>query len=507
MKKSMANPQRSKPLAHASKASALNVNLLIPPTVPELLPDIEGGVENLLPMVASRVPLRVEFPMWANSNPSVQFPEHLALYWNQVLVENKTWTQPISPDELFILVPTRFLLHGLHALHYQVTLFNNSQNSSRILEINIDREAPEFIGDNNTLLFDADILQNGVTEDYLAAFGDQVAAQIPPYWGAEPGDTIRWYWSDKAAGKEMAGMRVLGKDDVRRLSPGSAANKAPYTVTFEGDFIRNARDGLRFARYEIQDRAGTATQYSLTLAVDSKASPPPRKLKHPFIREAVGSEENPFSTLLPADAPNGVTFVVPKDTEIKPGETVTIHWGAPGTVGAYQTSTPIAAGSREYLVPRAYIAPHMNSQVELYYQINIPNQPPSPSHFVTVRAITGLPVVQCAKIQNAQLNLRTMGEKAQFTLGEWQYRDTTQFVKVWIEGVDRNDVTKMLILPVVDALPVPTEGGIIALGSISKVDLQKLALNYQFRVSVQVSFDQQASWLKFPDVAATLVDA
>ncbi|QXH48889.1 hypothetical protein KSS93_10950 [Pseudomonas xanthosomatis] len=472
-----------------------------------MLPDIEGGVENLLPFAASRLPLRVEFPMWANSYPSVQFPEHLELYWNETLVEKKTWTQPISPDELFILVPTRFLSHGLHALHYRVTLFNNSQNPSRKLEINIDREPPEIIEDDDTLLFDVDIRREGVTEDYLAAFGDQVAAQIPPYWGAEPGDTLRWYWSDDPAGKQMVGMRVLGKDDVRRLTPGSATTKAPYTVTFTGDFIRQTGDGIRFARYEIQDRAGTTTQRSLALAVTSKASPPPRVLHRPFIREAVGSDQNSFSTLLPADAPNGVTFVVPEATEIKPGETVTIHWGVPGTVGAYQTSTPIAAGSRDYLVPRAHIAPHMNSQVELYYQINTPNQPPSPSHFVTVRAIIGLPIVQCAKIQNAQLNLRTMGEKAEFTLGEWQYRDTTQFVNAWIEGVDRNDLTKVLILPIVDALPVPTEGGIMALGSISKVELQKLALNYQFRVSVQVSFDQQASWLKFPDAAATLVDA
>ncbi|WP_369990419.1 hypothetical protein [Pseudomonas xanthosomatis] len=499
--------QRSKPLAKASEARVLNVNVLVPPTVPELLPDIEGGVKNLLPFAATRLPLRVEFPMWANSNPSVQFPEHLELYWNEALVEKKTWTQPVSPHELFILVPTRFLSHGLHALHYKITLFNNIQNPSRPLEINIDREPPEIIEDDDTLLFDADIRNKGITEEYLAAFGDQVAAQIPPYWGAEPGDTLRWYLSDDPAGKQMAGMRVLGKDDVRRLTPGSAATKAPYTVIFEGDFIRQIGDGIRFARYEIQDRAGTATQRSLALSVTSKASPPPRVLHRPFIREAVGSEHNPFSTLLPAHASNGVTFVIPAATDIKPGETATIFWGEPGTTGAYHTSTPIAVGSREYLVPRAHIAPNMNSQVELCYQINIPNQPLSPSHFVTVRAITGLPIVQCAKIQNAQLNLRTMGEKAEFTLGEWLHRDTTQFVKAWIEGVDRNDLTKVLILPIVDALPVPTEGGIMALGSISKVELQKLALNYQFRVSVQVSFDKQASWLKFPDAAATLVDA
>lgn len=499
----MATNKRPSAKNKASKPKALENALLVEPTVPDLLPEFEGGVKNLLPFSASRLPLRVEFPMWANSHPSEDDPEHLDLYWNNLLVSGKTWSHPVKPEDLYILVPVGFLKHGEHALHYKVTLYNGTSAPSRPLTINIDREAPELIEGQDTLVFDSDILRNGVTEEYLQAFGDKVEAEVPAYFGAEAGDTLKWYWSDDPAGRELAGMRVLGKDDVKQ--PSTGRSKARLLVWFDGDFIRQARDGQRFARYEIQDRAGTATQRSLALAIVSKASPPPRVLFPPFIREATGSEY--FSTLLPANAPNGVTFVVPEATEIKPGETVTIHWGEPGTVGAYQTSTPIAAGSREYLVPRAYIGPHMNNQVELYYQINKPGEKPSPRHVVSVRAITGLPIVQCSKIQNAQLNLRTMGENAAFTLGEWQYRDTTQFVRAWIEGVDRNDVTKVITLGIVDALPVPTEGGIMALGSISKAELQKLALNYQFRVSVQVSFDQQASWLKFPDVAATLVDA
>jgi len=44
------------------------------------------------------------------------------------------------------------------------------------------------------------------------------------------------------------------------------------------------------------------------------------------------------------------------------------------------------------------------------------------------------------------------------------------------------------------------------LGQVGKTDLSTLALNYQFRVSVEVSFDDKKSWLKFPDVAAQLED-
>lgn len=44
------------------------------------------------------------------------------------------------------------------------------------------------------------------------------------------------------------------------------------------------------------------------------------------------------------------------------------------------------------------------------------------------------------------------------------------------------------------------------LGAVLRTELLRLALNYQFRVSVEVSFDDKASWLKFPDAAATLED-
>ncbi|XRA86762.1 hypothetical protein RPN53_09810 [Pseudomonas putida] len=114
--------------------------------------------------------------------------------------------------------------------------------------------------------------------------------------------------------------------------------------------------------------------------------------------------------------------------------------------------------------------------------------------------------MQCSDIRNRALNLRTLGESTTFTLESWPFRHTSQFVNAWIDGVESGNVTREIRLPIATALPVPSETGVMVLGSVTKTELLRLAINYQFRVSVEVSFDDKLSWLKFPDAAAQLED-
>lgn len=476
--------------------------LLVPPTVPKLVPDVEGGLPNTVEFRATYLPLRVEFPLWAHSNPSEMDNEYLTLYWNNAKVETKTFSRPIQPDELFILVPVNKLIEGPHHLHYEVTIFNDTLVASRPLVINIDKTPPMLDPDDDRLMFSDYVIRQGVTEDYLEANGDKVEGTVPPILGAEPGDVVKWFWSDDPVGQHMVDMMTLTAEHIETFSTQSMSK--PIELIFPGAFIRQSRNGTRFVRYEVQDRAGTAVQRALARSLQSDPSPPPRVLPPPRIKEATGSDY--FSTLLPSNAVNGVTFVIPDDAEIRPNETVTVYWGEPGTLGGYSTSTPNAPGSREFLIPRVHVAPHMNNRAELYYQINKPDLPPSPSHHVTVRPVDGLPIVQSSKIQNGAINLRTMGESATFTLDGWLFRHTSQFVNAWILGVDQDDLTKEIRLDIANELPVPTEAGMMVLGAVSRTELSRLGRNYQFRVSVEVSFDNKESWLKFPDVAAQLED-
>ncbi|MFJ4443672.1 hypothetical protein ACIPZ8_16455 [Pseudomonas sp. NPDC089422] len=496
--------QETKEPSNASTTApspATDTALLVPPTVLDLVPDAEGAPSNVVDFVATYTPLRVEFPMWAHSAPELG-TEHLTLYWNGVEVDSKSFDKPIQPEDLFILAPVKFMIEGEHELHYHVVNYVGEPSTSRPLTIYIDKTPPLLAPGDDKLQFPDFIIREGVTEDYLKANDDKVTATVPPFLGAEPGDSVKWYWSDDPVGEQMVGMIKLTKDDIEIL--GTQSSSKPLELDFPGAFIRQSGNGTRFARYEVQDRAGTAPQRALARSLLSDPSPPTRELPPPRIKEATGSDF--FSTLDPAKALNGVTCVIPNDADIRPGETVTVYWGEPGTLGGYSTSTPTSPGAREYLIPRVHVPPHMNSRVELHYQINKPDVPPSPSHFVTVRKIEGLPIVQCSDIRNGALNLRNLGNSASFTLDGWSFRHTSQFVNAWILGVERGNITREIRLPIATQLPVPTEAGVMTLGSVSKTDLVKLALNYQFRVSVEVSFDDKVSWLKFPDAAAQLVD-
>ena len=69
------------------------------PSVGAVLDNIPGGQENLLPASALKDPLRVDVPMWLNSDPAPSEPEHLYLYWNDEKVAEKTWTAPVPPGD------------------------------------------------------------------------------------------------------------------------------------------------------------------------------------------------------------------------------------------------------------------------------------------------------------------------------------------------------------------------------------------------------------------------
>lgn len=479
----------------------LDTALLIPPTVPKLVPDVEGGRSNTVEFRATYLPLRVEFKQWANSHPEIE-DEYLSLYWNDQLVEKKTFSQPIRPEELFIMVPVDKLIEGPHRLHYEVVIYTDHLATSRPLDIYIDKTPPMLDPDDDRLGLPEYVIREGVTEEYLKANDDELVGTVPPILGAEPGDVVKWFFSDDPVGQHMVDMMTLTQAHIE--TRGTQSISKPIELIFPGNFIRQAGNGVRFVRYEVQDRAGTAPQRALARSLMADPSPPPRELPPPRIKEALGSDY--FSTLDPAKAASGVTFVIPDDADIRPNETVTIFCGEPGTLGGYSTSTPITPGAREYLIPRVHIPPHMNSRAELYYQIDKPDVPPSPSHYVTVRRIEGLPIVQCSDIRNGALNLRSMGDHATFTLDDWSFRHTSQYVNAWIEGVDRRNPSVEITLPIATGLKVPTEAGMMVLGTVTKTDLLKLAINYQFRVSVEVSFDDKVSWLPFPDAAAQLED-
>ncbi|MBC3486260.1 hypothetical protein HU750_11325 [Pseudomonas sp. SWRI50] len=514
--------KRSTPAKRSKSSSTRNdMVFYLPPIIPALLMDVDDAPSNQLPFAATYKPLRVEFPKWLFSDPSEEDPETLTLYMEvlydlasartamRVPVASKTWTAPIAENDLFVEVPTRYLRDGRYKYHYEVTLFNGDLTPSKELIINIDTTPPS-LGQTPLFSFNPAVVRNTLTDAYFQNNDQQLIGALPPpraedippgfegetlpYIGAAVGDVVMWYWSQDPAGNELVGRRELKTVDLGK----------PLEVSFPADFIRQSGNGMHFPRYEVQDRAGTALQRSMSVALNFEGTPVAARTP-PSIKEASG---NAFSSeLKPVDASNGATVLIPASAVIE-GAKTRVYWGAPGTAFAYETDTPVSPGSREYTIPKAFIAPHMNKVVEVYYHVQVEGEKPSQIHRTAVQWITGLPRTQSDQIQDGLLVLDTLsGGPATFTIGTWSHIATSQYISAWIEGVERGNVENAVILPIATEMEVPSEDTTITLGSLDKAILEKLAPLYQFRIHVRVSFDDKESWRVFPFVDATLVDS
>lgn len=90
--------------------------------------------------------------MWQNSGPSPGDPEYLRVYWNDMLLEEKIWTEPVQPADLFSMIAQQYLIEGQHRLRYSVETANQVQTESETLVFVIDKTAPVF-EDEGALIF------------------------------------------------------------------------------------------------------------------------------------------------------------------------------------------------------------------------------------------------------------------------------------------------------------------------------------------------------------------
>lgn len=467
---------------------------LPPPRIGALLPDIEGGPINLLPYSATLAPLRVEFELWPDSHPTPDDPETLTLFWDDERIDSQTWTAPIAETDLFMLIPaSRLLTEGEHTLRYSVVFYNGNSADSSALSINIDTSPPQLPEDSG-LIFAGEVMARGVTDAYLQAHGDQLQASVPAYLGIEPGDVLTWYWSATIGGPERVGTRVLAPADIG----------SPLTIEFPGDSIRAAGDGVRYARYTVQDRAGTAVQRALPMPLQVDATPVAPNFPAPYLKETGSSGST--STLDPSRALNGATLVIKPEATLEPEDSVTVFWAEPGEYGAYSTCVPVSSGSREYAIPTFNVSARLASQLKLFYKVTRRGTTYSSAyHTLTVEAPKHLPNPQCDKITGSYLSLGNVGEgRATFTLGSWQHRNTSQFIRLYVEG-KRKDGKKDPVM-VAEAASVPSSTGIMTVGTLIRHDLEVFVVPSGVEIRAFLSVNNQNSWIEFPFSSATLIN-
>ena len=453
---------------------------LAPVLIEDLLDDFEGGESNLLRYSATQKPLRVAFEMWENSDPSPDGPETLTLFWNDQPVDSKTWTATVAETDLFIIVPERYMsTDGKHTLRYEVELYNSNVSVSRPLDIYIFTTPPELAKDS-ALLFDPAVIANGVTDAYLQTNGDALPAMVPAYKNVRPGDVLTWYWSKTVGGQDLVDSWTLTLDDTSK----------PLQINFPGELIRKLGDGMRYAHYTVQDRAGTPLQHALPIKLQCNATPLPTRFAPPYLKETGSTGSS--STLKPARATNGGTAVIKSGSSFEPDDIVTMYFAHPGEHGAFSAVVSIAPGEMECAIPRANIAARMGSKLELYFEVTRRGKNhPSDPHLLKVEA-PDIGAPQSEQIGREPLSLSKMGPVT-FTLERWVLKDTGQFVRLYITGV-RNDGSKDPVV-VAEATPVPSADGDMTIGTVTADALRVFVTPSDLEILAFLSVDNKQSWI------------
>ena len=483
---------------------------LVPPMIPGTLPDITGGEENLLPAGVWTKDLRVEFAQWQDSNPSPGNSEILELNWDGNLAGAKSWEGPIPPTDRFIMVPMQYLTEGAHGLYYRVKLVNGDWTRSDDMTVTIDKTAPVInSGIAGKLIFPQEVIDDGITDHYLAAHGEEVLAEVPAWDAPQPGDVISWYWSDDATSPILeAGTKILQQGDG-----------PPFRVAYPGKLIRDNGDGQRFATYFIKDRAGNSSPFALPVALTADTKPVPRDLPWPVIEEATGTGQTMI--LLAEDSISGAVVRIPDTAVIYPGEPVWVQWGDPADVyGSYRADVPITPGGRRFSIPMKYVAAHLEETLPVYYQVEEPLLTwTSDERTLSIRALplNRLPTIQCPDA-DGQYVLRysqVPANGARLRLDRWVMMTIDQCVTFKMTGVTTaGTATEYVALDKHRVTSAELTAGIGSSGDVTvpKNFLNTLRRNAKFSLTVYVTFaagpvcPPPGELPNFPVLELTLVD-
>lgn len=468
------------------------------PEVQGLLPDIPGGETNLLPEALTRTDLKVWFTVPVNSDPT-KGKETVELFvdGNPTPLVTREWTQPIGDTDRYVVVPQAWLRgnDGEHRFAYTITIYNGEKADSFDLVMTLDTVAPLLA--SSKLDFPAAILPpNKLTALYLDQNLDKVEATIrPAYVSPLPGDRITWYWGSSPGNQEQGGVIVLNDKNYTD----------PLVITITGELIRQRKDGWRYAWYQVQDRAGNPSQRSEPVELDVDATPIPRRLPAVKVKDAVGSTSR--GVLNPRDAVSGAVVTVLPGADIHPGEQLFLQWAQKDTPGAHRTDIPIAPNTRDFRIPAAKVAWHIDKTLFVEYDVFEPDvvEPHKSTRYeLRVDSLSGTPIVQCSHVSGNQLSLASLTTGwADFTIRPWTLIARDQFFTIAVVGtaIDGTELT----IPVQTAASVPEVETNMPVGRISKANLQRYRIGGQLEVTFKVSFDNKLTWQSFLPLKPTLV--
>ena len=307
---------------------------LAAPTVPAALPLLADEVAYTIPRSAQIGDLQIDIEELWGGTGTLDPGEitTVTFLWDGVVVDTRTQEAPYGDEILPFsgwIPEINSSSPGLHRLQYIVDLASNGNITmpSLPIEVNIDKEAPNQGQRGKRLIFPNDIVDSGVTDDYLAnpINNDQVVAIVPRWPDMRLEDTVEAYLSLLPAGRRSH-RRSRTLDVVARVVIEQHHKDGdPIELVFEGDTLRQHRNADYDAHYYLIDRGGSEGPRSLAATLLIDLTPSPSLLRPPEVPQA-NADSNSRIDLDDARAPGGVFMNILEITDADADDVLRPTW-------------------------------------------------------------------------------------------------------------------------------------------------------------------------------------
>lgn len=288
---------------------------LVAPTLPDALDPLSTETAFLLPVANRAEALKITIgELWAGYRPL----NELVFYLGQnasdmVLVENP---DPSDFPQTFEIDKFDLRSGGVHELYYTVSI-PGSTVSSHSIWLDLDKDPPNIGRRPSALQFPQEVLEYGVTQDYLDNHGGNVIATASKWPDIKLEDEL-WYYLRRSAKPGNETQEEVGR---KIITPADLA--APeIEVTFTGDDFLALGKGKCVAYYYLKDRAGNEGDNSDDSPVFPVFLDPPLQLLAPevplFDQNGLIDEET---------ARTPVQVWIRAMAGIEHGDQVIVHWG------------------------------------------------------------------------------------------------------------------------------------------------------------------------------------
>ncbi|MGE6566533.1 hypothetical protein ACQKF2_14500 [Pseudomonas hunanensis] len=358
------------------------------------------------------------------------------------------------------------------------------------LSLTIDEVAP-VLGDNQgSLVFDEEVLRDGVTARYLE--NNVLQALVPRYQTPAVADTLIVYWDREPFANEEV-------DRYELMDP-----SRPISIVFSKEMILARGDGKRYVHYKVCDRAGNLSAGSQPVTLEVAATPIPRSLPPVLIDQAEGWGAQQTLTLNDFYPP--LLVEVPASAVIYPDETLTVVWGAPGTAGYFTTSTPYNGQERFFEIPTQYVLAQSTHTVTVLYRVSDnANALDSDALALDVKARSErLPQPELDGANADGFSLGKAPANVPIRLGTWPLIAEGQQVSIQLTGVlpggSDAPAYDVLFAHALSATEADEGIGMRDDVTVPKTHLATLWIGHNFTITASVSFDEGATWVAFRPV-------